>query len=484
MIDAAPDARALPTLACEPGTELVAAPAPEPAWWCTRPDGTKHGPYTSLFPDGSTEITASYRDGTLDGPWLRREPTGVIVEEGAYVAGKKHGTWRQTSSAGTVLGDYEMKNGTGTERVWLDSGALYSERAFKDGVLHGATKYFAADGTQVVAARYDEGKLDGPHAFGARSNLRFEETFANGVRRGKRSIWTMGVLIAEENYDKKGRLDGPYTLWRKKNVPRVNGVYKAGKRDGVWQWTDRRKRKEKEGTYVDGKREGVWTEWENGKLALTGAYIDDKPTGDFITYDWRGRESGRYTLTDGTGTVLWFHANKKPSAKQQLVGGRANGKYQELTPLGKVLVDGTYKDDRKHGTWKYMTADGTLVLVQTWKRGQLDGKVEKYIGGKLATTTTYASGKVTGPYAEYRDDKPAVTGEYVDDFKQGTWTSYAADGSVRTSASYVRGVLDGPWRQTVDGVTTEGLMSRGRRTGTWTTTDRAGAVSKSTYETP
>jgi hypothetical protein len=55
---------------------------------------------------------------------------------------------------------------------------------------------------------------------------------------------------------------------------------------------------------------------------------------------------------------------------------------------------------------------------------------------------------------------------------------------VRTSASYVRGVLDGPWRQVLDGVVTEGLMVAGRRGGTWTTTGRGGVVSKATYETP
>jgi antitoxin component YwqK of YwqJK toxin-antitoxin module len=482
-IDVAPP-EAPPRLACDAGTRLVAAPAPEPAWWCARPDGARHGAFVSRFPDGAIEITASYRDGLLDGAWTRRVPGGAIVEAGTYAAGNKHGRWNQTSTTGQPLGEYAMTNGTGVERVWLDTGERYSERAFKDGVLDGATTFWAPDGTQVISARYEHGQLDGAHSFGTRATVRIEETFARGVRRGKRSIWAMGLLVAEEQYDRKGRLDGPYTLWRTPRVPRVRGIYTAGKRDGTWVWTDRGGNKEKQGRYAAGKRTGTWREWANGKLASSGAYTGGKLTGELISYDGRGRELGRYTMTAGTGTVVTFFWNKKPSSKQQFVDGGAHGTYQELTPTGVVVVDGTYEDDRKHGTWRFTAPDGTPLLVQTWERGVLDGKLEKYVGGKLATMATYDHGKVSGPYAEYRDGAPAVTGEYLDDQKHGTWTTHAADGSVRTSASYVRGVVDGPWRQVVDGVVTEGTMAAGRRAGTWTTTDRGGGVSTVRYAAP
>ena len=64
------------------------------------------------------------------------------------------------------------------------------------------------------------------------------------------------------------------------------------------------------------------------------------------------------------------------------------------------------------------------------------------------------------------------------------WTEYAADGAVILTATYKDGVLDGPWRQLVDGVVLEGTMVAGRRTGTWTRTDKSGAVRKQTYAGP
>ncbi len=85
------------------------AAAPELAWYCVRPDGTRHGPFQTAFPDDTIETAGAYRDGQLDGPWTRRAPGGPIVEEGAYDAGVKDGTWTQRTAIGNVLGTYEGK---------------------------------------------------------------------------------------------------------------------------------------------------------------------------------------------------------------------------------------------------------------------------------------------------------------------------------------------------------------------------------------
>jgi antitoxin component YwqK of YwqJK toxin-antitoxin module len=119
-----------------------------------------------------------------------------------------------------------------------------------------------------------------------------------------------------------------------------------------------------------------------------------------------------------------------------------------------------------------------------WRRGKLDGAVKKFVDGKLATEASYKDGKATGPYTEYRGSKPAVTGQFQDDRKAGTWTQYDPEGHTVLTASYRDGVLEGVWRQLVDGAVVEGSVTQGRRTGTWTRTDKAGAVRQVTYQTP
>ena len=104
--------------------------------------------------------------------------------------------------------------------------------------------------------------------------------------------------------------------------------------------------------------------------------------------------------------------------------------------------------------------------------------------GKLSVESTYVDGKAEGSYVETRNDKPAVTGQFSDDRRSGTWTYYNRDGAVILTATYQAGVLDGPWRQLVDGVVLEGQMASGRRTGTWTRTDKAGVVRKLVFGLP
>jgi antitoxin component YwqK of YwqJK toxin-antitoxin module len=124
------------------------------------------------------------------------------------------------------------------------------------------------------------------------------------------------------------------------------------------------------------------------------------------------------------------------------------------------------------------------TLEQTWKRGKLDGVVKKYVNGVVATQATYKEGKATGPYTEYRAGKPAVTGHFADDRRTGAWIEYDLEGHVTLTSTYKDGLVEGVWRQLVEGIVVEGTLTQGRRTGTWTRTDKAGVVRQLTYPTP
>jgi antitoxin component YwqK of YwqJK toxin-antitoxin module len=472
------------SLVCTAGTSPSPAPALEPSWYCARSDGTRHGPFVTLYPDGAIAVRGNHADGKLDGTWQRLHPSGAIAERGAYAGGHKTGRWQQWSANGALIGEYEMIAGTGIEKRWFDDGTPYSEVGLEGSVQHGATKIFSRDGSLAISARYTAGKLDGPHVFGSPSTMRMEETLAAGVRHGVRKIWLLGNLLAEEKFDRGGKLHGPYVLWRRYKLVRAKGQFSHDKRVGAWLWNDRAGNKEKAGSYVAGKKDGTWTEYFEGKLVFSGQYTAGKPDGEFVYWDKLGNELGRFTITAGTGVMETFHLNKKTSSKQRLVDGLESGSYQELTARGIVVVDGRYANGKKHGTWKEYSPGGVLVLEQKWNRGKLDGFVKKYVDGKLASEATYVDGMASGRYAEYRAGKPAVTGHFAAARKIGTWQHHDPAGTVILTATYKDGVLDGPWRQVVDGSVLEGQMASGRRSGTWTRTDRAGAVSKLTHGPP
>lgn len=473
-----------PKLMCDDGTAAAPAAAPEPAWHCTRPDGVRHGRFIALFPDGAIEIEGTYRDGTLEGPWQRKHATGAVAERGLYAAGKKTGTWTLASSAGAPLGEYELVAGTGLEKRWYDDGKPYSVSAVKSGARHGTTKQFDREGSVVQQTRYVNGKPDGAHTVGWKRTLRIEEKFASGVRIGVRKMWQWNALLAEENFDRRGRPHGDYEQWRTAKVARVKGRFSKGLRSGAWTWFDRENRKERAGTYAAGERDGLWQEWADSRLVFSGTYRRGKPHGEFTHYDRAGRLLGSFTMRNGTGTMVTFHAAKKPATRQQWRRGLEDGPYQELTYRGKVIVDGNYRAGVKHGPWKEFSSSGAPELEQHWKLGALHGTVTKFVDGKPSVVSTYADGKADGPYAEFRDGKPAVTGQFAADLKTGTWTHHDASGSVVLEATYKDGILEGPWRQRVGGEVLAGSMVAGRRTGAWTRTDKAGVVRKLTYGPP
>src|SRR5262249_39926796 len=64
-----PDAQDPPKLACDGDTVVTPAPFPEPTWFCGKPDGTREGPFETLYPDNTIEVLGSYKDGKLDGAW-------------------------------------------------------------------------------------------------------------------------------------------------------------------------------------------------------------------------------------------------------------------------------------------------------------------------------------------------------------------------------------------------------------------------------
>ncbi|HSN28763.1 MAG TPA: hypothetical protein VLT45_20895 [Kofleriaceae bacterium] len=479
-----PDAPEPPKLECADGTTPAPGPFPDPTWFCTKPDGTRDGAFVSLFPDGEIEIEGSYAAGKLDGPWKRHYPGGALAEEGQYVAGQQDGHWRQLSAAGAVLGEYDLKKGTGIKKRWFDDGPLYSERVVRAGGPFGMQKVYDHDGNLVISGKLYGKAYDGDHVVGLKNTLRIEETFKRGTRIGPRKIWQFWTLLFEENYDDKGKLDGAFTIWRDKKVPRLQGTYDHGKRTGTWDWFDGKNQKEREGDFTDGKKTGPWFEWTDNTLTFQGAFTDGKPDGEFIYYDKTGTELGRCELHDGTGTMITFYPNKKPQTRQAMVDGKMSGLYEELTQRGKVVVEGHYADDKKHGWWREKTELGVPTLQEHFLYGRLDGAVRKYIDGKVAVESTYKRGKAEGKYTEYRDGKPSLTGEFKADVRQGTWTEYGKDGEVLLIATYKDGVLDGPWKQLEDGAVTEGTMRAGRRIGTWTRTDRGGKTTTVTYTAP
>lgn len=461
-----------------------------PGWRCVTADGVGAGPFVTTFPDGSVEISGAFERGLLEGRWRRRYRNGHTAEVGAYVEGKKDGLWQLYNDRGGLLGDYAMKRGTGVEKRWYLDGALASERAFVDGVLEGPSVAYAKGGEILYRATFRAGALHGPRHVGVRGALQLEDQWRAGVPFGTRRIWRREFLALEQTFDDDGVRTGPYTAWRDRSSLRERGAYLAGDRHGTWRWYDRARALEREGTYYLGVRHGLWRQWEGGGLRMLGRYVKGRPHGVFTFWNGAGRVTGTAKLRNGTGKMLTFHDNGVPSTRTSLVRGVKHGSFQELTPRGRVVVDGAYLDDLRDGRWREREVDGSLLREATYQAGALHGVVRRYAEGRLASELTYVRGRREGPYRELRvvgeKATESVTGAFSADRRSGEWVFHGRDGAPTLVMHYEAGALHGAWSQ-LDGdrVLVRGQYERGQRSGTWTWLSPSGETVRTvTYDAP
>jgi uncharacterized protein len=462
----------------------------DPAWACADSSGTKNGPFFALYPDGTTEISGTYRDGRLDGEWRRLFRNGKTAEVGRYVAGKKDGTWQLFTDHGGLLGDYHMVAGTGVEQRWYFDGQLASERHFRDGVLDGQSVVYGDGGAVLYSAQYHRGALEGTRRVGVAGALRLEDHWTAGKPEGERKIWRHETLTLAMRFDGEGEPDGPFTAWRNHSTLRERGAYVRGDRHGVWRWYGHGGEIEREGNYFLGLRHGTWRQWSGGHLAMQGKYVKGRPSGVFTFWNSSGGVAGTCNLRNGTGTMSTFYDNGVAATKVDMVRGLRHGNYQELTPRGRVVVEGTYVNDQRQGPWLAFDSDGAVVREANYNEGKLDGVERRYRDGHLVSETGYAAGQREGEYRELRisadgkSDVEVVSGSFRADRKSGEWIYRGDDGSPAMVANYKDGVLEGPWQQLAGAkVVVRGHYEAGRRTGTWSwaTNDPASTV---TYGRP
>ena len=448
------------------GTTAIAAPYPEPTWYCARADGTRHGAFITLFPDRDdrdrrqlqgrqarrrVEAPLSRRRGRRD---RARTPRGCATARGG-----------SSAPTGTVLGEYTLKarhrHAEALARRWSAvQRDARSRRACRTARRRSsiATARSSIDGEATARqARRRARRRRQEHA-ADRGDVR-----ARRARAGRARSGSSGLLV-DENYDDKGKLDGAFTIWRDKKVPRVQGTYEHGKRIGTWVWTDKNNKKEREGDYLDGKKRGPWTECDRRQADVPGH-----------VHRRQARRRLRLLRQDGQ-RARPVHDQRRhrhdadvPSEQEDRDEDAAwsRAAWRASTRSSRCAASSSSKvatsRDKKHGLWREQTELGVPTLEQHWKRGKLDGAWKKYVDGKVAVDGDVQGRQ--GRRAVHRVPRwqARADGQFAADQRTGTWTTYDADGAVTLIATYKDGVLDGPWRQLVAGVVLEGTMSGGRR---------------------
>ena len=196
-----------------------------------------------------------------------------------------------------------------------------------------------------------------------------------------------------------------------------------------------------------GLKQGKWIKfYENKNPQYEGYFSDNEPVGEFIRYLEEGGLSSILLYDSESDTVKaeFFHPNGYIAAIGIYISREREGfwsfysakiedylvcrelyrnnlkegesiKYHWNTNRAEELL---YQNDQKDGPWKQYYTDGILCIKSTYVKGKLNGDFETFLAG----------------------GEKEITGRYINDVRDGTWTFFNIDGTVKKIIIYHNGI--------------------------------------------
>ena len=142
---------------------------------------------------------------------------GKKSSEGTYINEKREGIWKFYNDNEYLIAEEYYENGipSGIWKNYYHKGALLEEITYKKGKKEGPWKQYFEDGPLKLSATFEDGKLEGLATFyHPNGKVKISGPYKNNFKDNvwmhlndknvaeKKEIWSDGILIAEEYYDK------------------------------------------------------------------------------------------------------------------------------------------------------------------------------------------------------------------------------------------------------------------------------------------
>ncbi|AEA43330.1 toxin-antitoxin system YwqK family antitoxin [Fluviicola taffensis] len=253
-------------------------------------------------------------------------------------------------------------------------------------------------------------------------------------------------------------------------------------------------------------------DFERTKLESTGSYYKDllgestDKHGKWLYYDRFGVqvEERNYYRGKLHGRVLSNYANGKKKQEGYFKLGEQDSVFREWNEIGKLSVEGSYKNGKEIGIWEsyYLTGqkkqveefiDTIRYMRQFWMPDSLhtqkifDGTGEYltfYDTGMEREWYNYKNGIKNGPFEEFSIyGYLLINGNFKNGEKDSTWNFYYYTGKREKISNYLNGKLDGEYKYFYDNeqVNVEGSYKNGEKSGLWTWYTKKGTKDQEGY---
>ncbi|MGV3458865.1 MAG: tetratricopeptide repeat protein [Flavobacterium sp.] len=385
---------------------------------------------------------------------------------GKEVDGKKTGRFKILNKYGNIAAELNFADDEleGQQKYYTMKGKLVDEKNFSKGKLNGKRTTYFENGNVKVSENYKDDMLDGPSVgYYINGGKSFEGNYVADEREGVfTDYYENGIKQSEANY-LKGELNGKYTYYDKAgNVSNEQNFVKGQRHGRLVEYYDGKLIKT-EGEYDEGVIKGGYKAYfANGTLKEESIYANKLPqsavyyydtgkksydatfdkTGDIIAYTYYDPQGNKYFVENyKQGEIkpgLQFSANNPKPAEVPV----NKGNYQIKTFNGDVLTDGKFTKGKKTGEWIYFYRNGLPKSKEMYENDVQKGKSVNYAtDGRTKAITNYVNDTIQGVLENYDSGRLASMYHYKGGDANGPAKTFHEDGKLYSESFYIDGEL-------------------------------------------
>lgn len=385
----------------------------------------KEGVARTFYKNGKTKTTSPYIKGKLEGVAYEYSQDSLITAMSIYKGGI-------LQSFEKINQRDEQNKKQGIWKEFYSNMEIKKEQKFNDDSLDGYVKEYDIKGNLLNTKKYDNGRriMNAPEIANVEvyrevyddNTLKYEGVYSEGVAIGTHFKYIQKLRCDSSLFLKEDSTNNAPVYINKmvcRNVPIPDSaieyfdgtVVARGAVDSIRQ------------------RIGIWSEFHTtGEFRGKGVYKEGSRTGDWEFFYASGKleQKGRYDKKGRMqGVWKWFYEDGKLWREELYVNGKHEGQLTDYDQEGKIILQGSFVDNRKEGVWKYETPDyletGNYSNDEPdslWKTYYMPGKIKRFEG-------RFQAGEPVGLHTAYHPTgEKMYIGNYVSGAKDGDWKYY------------------------------------------------------------
>lgn len=345
-------------------------------------NGKSEGMYLYMDEDGNKTAEVNFLNDMQEGPQVYYYPNGKKSEEYTYVKDKKSGPFKTYYWNGSLRleGGYLNDQYNGAFKSYYPNGGVYCEFNYVNGIQNGKNNCYWPNGTKMNEQNFVNGKADGDvRIFNAAGDKIREFNLKNGVFEGKDISYFDGKQI---------KVNAKYL-----NDEIVNNSQEFYENNTI----------KNESFYKNGKIEKYISYNLLGNKISESLYDSKGVIVEYNNYENNGTQILSEKYKNGSISKI---AMKRPGTNEIEETDLKNGALQIKNEEGITIVEGTYKDYKMIGEWKYYYGNGNISSKKIFSNGDLNGLYHDYnLGGVLNFVQYFESGTEQGLYEGYKHDE-------------------------------------------------------------------------------